>query len=284
MKARPERTEAAAAIAVADRHAWTSDSFVEVLRKRLRGIKDQRKGERTKARLRVAAVEALEARGYRDMRVVDICRRAKVTPAVLYLYYDDKPAIVLDVLTEFLNEFFATAKTPRADSLFEAIRLANLRWLRLARANARLMKCLLQISDDEPDFARLYGDANHQWYQRSVAVWQARFTETAFDQQAALLSAYVLGGMLDEIVRQLFMSPDQHLRQLCESLKLSDEDIAEYVTLVWYRALTASDPKRPASRAGKVFRPFVEAPARVAGARRTSTKPAKTDVDDAEAM
>ncbi len=259
----PAPTSPASALSVDDRRGWTSDSFAEVMRARAQAATGQRKGDRTKARLRAATVEALEAIGYRNMTVADICRGAEVTPAVLYLYYDSKPAIVLDVLTEFLNEFFATAKSPRRDNLFEAIRLANLRWLRLARANAGIIRCLIQASDDEPSFARLYSEANHRWYQRSVSVWSSRFASTGFDKQAALLSAYVLGGLLDEFARLLFVSPDEHLTRLVGDLALDDEAIAEYVTVIWYRALTAREPQRPASLVSSLFRPLRELKARL---------------------
>lgn len=240
------------------RRGWKHDSFVEVLHERLRETDGQRKGDRTKARLKVATIEALDELGYRDMKVVDICKRADVTAAVLYLYYDNKLSLVLDVLTEFLNEFFATAKTPRSNSLFEAIRLANLRWLRLARVNSGLMRCLLEASNDEPSFGKLYSEANHKWYQRSVQVWQARYAREEFDPRAALLLSYSLGGLLDEVVRLLFIAKDTHVVDAVTSLELADEQLAEYISLIWYRALTAQDPPRAPTRVTELFRPLRE--------------------------
>jgi TetR/AcrR family transcriptional repressor of nem operon len=243
---------------VNERRLWQSDSFVEVLRERLLATEGQRKGDRTKARLKVAAVETLETQGYRDMKVADICQRADVTAAVLYLYYENKRTIVLDVLTEFLNEFFATAKTPRGETLYQAIYLANLRWLRLARANAGLMKCLLEASEDEPSFAKLYSEANHKWYKRSVEVWQARYSSEMFDTRAALILSYSLGGLLDEVVRFLFIDRDEHLLSAVAELDLSDEELGEFVSLVWYRALTARDPDALSPRIRELFRPLRE--------------------------
>lgn len=246
-------TDSQPTLSVEERRDWTSDSFVEVLRERAEDTVGQRKGERRRRKLRAAAAAALVEIGYRDMTVADICRGADATPAVLYLHYESKLAIVLDVLTEFMNEFFATAKSPRSDSLFEAIRLANLRWIRLGRANAGLIRCLIAASAEEPEFARLYADANLKWYQRSVAVWEARFAKGAFDKRAALLSAYALGGLLDEIVRLLFVAPSPPFQALVAELGMDDEDIAEYVTLIWYRALTGRDHVRPESRVGELF-------------------------------
>lgn len=244
------------AFEVEGRRPWTSDSFVEVLRQRFDALTGQRKGERTKARLKVAAAEALEAQGYRDMKVADICRRADVSAAVLYLYYHNKTSLVLDVLTEFLNEFFATAKTPRAESLYDALRAANARWLRLARANAGLMKCLLDFSNEEPSFSRLYSVANHQWYQRSAEIWRARYADEGVDTRAMLLLAYTLGGMLDDIVRLLHINRDEHVVSVVAELGLDDDDLADFVSIIWYRALTGREPAGPRGRAAELFRPL----------------------------
>lgn len=249
---------AAPALAIGRRRPWTSDRFVDVLRHRLSETEGMRKGDRTRARLRVAATEALETIGYREMTVADICRGADATPAVLYLYYESKPAIVLDVLTEFLEEFFATARTPKADTVFEAMRLANYRWIRLARANAGLMRCLLQLRDDEPGFARLYAEANKQWYERTVAIWASRFSGRTFNARVALLLQYTFAGLLDELVRQLFINTDEHLKGLVDDLSLDDDALAEYVSLVWHRAMTLKDPPELSPKVAELFRPFRE--------------------------
>jgi len=93
---------------------------------------------------------------------------------------------------------------------------------------------------------------------------EARFAATGFDKRAALLSAYTLGGLLDEIARLLFVSPDEHLSRLVGELNLDDEAIAEYVTVIWYRALTAREPERPMSLVSTLFRPLKERRARAA--------------------
>jgi AcrR family transcriptional regulator len=249
---------APAVVQIGDRRPWTSDRFVDVLKDRASELEGGRKGDRTKARLRVATAEALEAVGYREMTVADICRFAGVTPAVLYLYYESKPAIVLEILTEFLNEFFSTARTPRADTVFEAMRVANLRWIRLARANAGLMRCLLHLRDDEAAFAKLYAEANRQWYARTVKAWAGRFAKSTFDPRIALLIEYSFAGLLDELVRMIFISPDDNLVGLLADLSLDDEALAEYVALIWYRAMALREPAGLSPRLAALFRPLRE--------------------------
>ncbi|MEQ1784202.1 MAG: TetR/AcrR family transcriptional regulator, partial [Hyphomonadaceae bacterium] len=111
--------------------------------------------EKTRDRIRLATIELLNNVGYVDLKVSDICRRAKITAPVLYLYFDGKEPLVRDVLTEFLSDFMSRSTSSTARSPYQAIYDANLHWLRAARSNAGLMKCMLQFSDQAPEFARL---------------------------------------------------------------------------------------------------------------------------------
>lgn len=217
--------------------------FVDVLTQTQRAQGAKRKGARTRDRLKIGAIQALEQRGYLAMRVSDICKRAKVSPAVFYLYFKNKRDITIEVLTEFLDSLFAhsgASEAPR--SLFEAIYENNLSWVTSVRTNAGLMRCLLQLSDNEADFKELSERKNYEWFKRVTHSLLKRFPQPNFDERSLLLAVYALGGMMDEFSRKLLVAREAHLESLVKDIAPTEEALAEYLSVMWYRALFAHDP------------------------------------------
>lgn len=202
----------------------------------------RRKGERTRDRIRLATVELLNEVGYRDMKVADVCARAGITPPVLYLYFENKQALTADVLQEFLDDFLTRGDHGEERSAYAAILDANRHWITLARANAGLMRCLLQLSEEVPEFARLFARASDLWYRRIAHSVVRRFPSAASDETTIHLIAHAMGGMIDELTRKLFAEPDPHVRKLASSVARTDEQLAHFVSVLWYRALYARDP------------------------------------------
>jgi len=220
-------------------------SFRDWVSARQKGDTSRRKGEKTRDRIRLATIELLNDVGYVDLKVSDICRRAKVTAPVLYLYFDGKETLVRDILTEFLNDFMSRSTSSTARSAFRAIYDANLQWLRAARANAGLLKCLLQFSEQAPEFARLFADKSNFWYLR-IAQSIVRRHPTETGKLASIhLQIHALGAMMDELTRKIFTSSDAELRQLIGNVAPNDESLANFLSVIWYRTLYATDP--PAS-------------------------------------
>ena len=218
--------------------------FVEVLRQAQRDEGEKRKGERTRDRLKIAAIQVLEQRGYLNMRVSDICKRAGVSAAVFYLYFKNKRDITVEVLTEFLDSLFAYSGAGDASrSVFEAMCEANLMWLNSVRTNAGLMRCLLQLSDNEADFKELSEQKNYEWFQRVTYALTKRFPHSQVDERSLLLVVYALGGMMDELCRKLLVARDVQLQSLVNDTAPTDEALAELLSVMWYRALFARDPE-----------------------------------------
>ena len=202
----------------------------------------RRKGERTKDRIRLVTVELLNEVGYRQMKVADICRRAEVTPPVLYLYFDNKLALTTDVLKEFLNRFMAASTEGSRGTPYATIYQANLQWISRARANAGLMQCLLDLSDDEPEFAALFATASQVWYRRIADSVVRRFPVAVPERPAIELAVYAMGGMIDDLTRKLFAAMTPDLVRLAATVAPSDEALAHFLSVLWYRSLYGSEP------------------------------------------
>lgn len=220
-------------------------SFRDWVSARQKSDKTRRKGEITRDRIRLATIELLNDVGYMDLKVSDICRRAKITAPVLYLYFDGKEPLVRDVLTEFLSDFISRSTSSTARTPYQAIYDANLHWLQAARSNAGLMKCLLQFSDQVPEIGKLFAEQSNQWYLRIAQSVVRRFPNAGKQIATIHLVVHALGAMMDEVTRKAFAGDDAALKQLIGEVAPDDESLAGFLSLIWHRALYGSDP--PAS-------------------------------------
>nr|WP_321489018.1 TetR/AcrR family transcriptional regulator [uncultured Hyphomonas sp.] len=230
-------------------------SFVDTLNLRLQEDPPSRKGERTRGRIKVATARMLERLGYHSMRVLDITQEAGIADGLFYFYFKDKSDAALAVLSEFV-EFMPPGGSVDSASrtAFETIRETNYRFIRLARANAGLMRCMLQVVDEHPDFSALVQKVNRDWYVRVSRSVIRHYPGGAVDEDAMLLMTYALGSMMDELVRRLVINPDQNLLKLTDKIVPTDNALADALSVIWYRALypAAEIPKGLRGTAAKL--------------------------------
>jgi TetR/AcrR family transcriptional repressor of nem operon len=220
-------------------------SYIRFMEDTLAKDPPTRKSDRTRARLRIACARALEEHGYHSMRVVDITQKAGVAEGLFYAYFKDKLEITLQVLTIMLEDVFskqslAFEPAPRHSGLhlYDAIFRANLKWILTCRANAGLMRCVLQVGDQQPEFSKLFQQINSAWYERvATAIVRQRP-----GRKPAMMFTILLGSMMDEIVRRLIVYPDPAVYKVLEELKGDDELIAHASTLVWLRMMYPDAP------------------------------------------
>lgn len=214
-------------------------SFVDALALRLEENPPGRKGERTRERVKLATARMLEQLGYHAMRVLDITQEAGIADGLFYFYFKDKSEAALAVLSEFV-EFIppgGAAVGNASRTAFETIRETNCRFIRLARANAGLMRCMLQVVDEHPDYSALVQRVNRDWYMRVSRSVIRHYPDGAIDKDAVLLMIYALGSMMDELVRRLVIYPDKNLIKLTERAVPTDKALADALSVIWYRAL-----------------------------------------------
>lgn len=215
-------------------------SYIDHLETALRNNPPKQKGDRTRERLKIAAAKVLEQKGYHAMRVADITEAAGVAEGSFYFYFKDKTEASLTVLTDLLNNFFSLeGPRTRGRSVYDAIRLTNRRWISVCRANAGLMRCILQLGDEIPEFSKLTQNANRVWYERVVeGVRRRRGAKDA----NPMFAAYMLGGMMDDLVRKLIVYPDPNLRAVLDELHADDETVADAASLIWLRVFHPDQP------------------------------------------
>jgi AcrR family transcriptional regulator len=220
--------------------------YADYLDYQIKNAPKRTKGARTKDALKLGAIKVLDDVGYHAMRLSDICEVAGVSGATFYLYFENKSDITLQVLSEYSAHFEKGIAMPpggpRARTPFGAMRAANLHWLAVIRANAGLSRCIMQLGDEEPGFRELVHRTNREWYERIAASITRRFPAGAVSKEVALLAAYSLGAMMDEMARKLIVYPDPALLELTGKVAPSDGEIADFFTVLWHRALYSGQP------------------------------------------
>lgn len=211
-------------------------SFIDFLEARLRDAAPRQKGERTRERLKIATAKVMEERGYHAMRVSDITECAGVAEGSFYVYFRDKKDAALTVLTSLMEDFVDLgAPTGRAHTPFDSLRTANRRWIALCRANSGLMRCIFQLGDEEPDFGHLVQRTNRQWYERVAQAVIRR--HKGGDRDSVLIAIYLLGAMMDDLVRKLIVYPDPEFHKVLKNARADDDAVADAASLIWQRVL-----------------------------------------------
>ena len=177
----------------------------------------------------------LEARGFHALRVIDITDDANIAEGSFYVYFKDKHEASIAVLSGLLLEFLDfSGSVPDDPSAFAAIRAANRRWISVCRSNSGLMRCVLQISDGEPQFGGLAQQSNRQWYER---VADSVIRRRGGNRGGVLMAVYLLGSMMDELARKLVIYPDPELYKLLGELQADDTAVADAASVMWLRVL-----------------------------------------------
>ena len=214
------------------------------LKNQLRTKGKRRKGDETRDRLMLAAAESLNQSGYHSLRVADVCERVGVASSTFYLYFKNRTDITVRVLKDFLltlGQFYSGGD--RSTTPFESMYSANLQWLMSIRLNSGLHRCILQLSDEVTEFSEFMQAQNAAWYERITRSVLRRYSERNDVQPGTVrLAVYALGSMMDEICRKLVVYPDPALNKLVDEITTSDEHLAEFLTVIWYKTLFGEDP------------------------------------------
>jgi AcrR family transcriptional regulator len=214
-------------------------SYIKKTEKQLRDEPPRRKAVRTKEQLKLGAARVLDKRGYHQARVVDITDAAGLSEAAFYTYFKDKRDITLILLKDVLHflgdlrhSVFVTSNSP-----FDAIRRANLFWLKAHRANVGLSRCIIQFADQDPEFAHFWRANNRELFKEAASGLIRRYPKGAIDPDVVLLTVYALGAIQDELTRNICAGDDPAFLALVDRLAPTDEELAEVISVIWHRTL-----------------------------------------------
>ncbi len=202
------------------------------------------KGERTKLRVKAAAARILAEKGFHELRMADVATEAKLSHGAAYRYFKNKKELAFDVLQgqgEWAMGFMLPAP---GGSVYERVLHSTSEMVEHFRANVGLMRCLRQLGDELPEFDRLVLANNAEWY-RLVASGLARRAGTTADARNETYNVVAaLGGMVDEMLHNVFVREDPHLK----AYRRAPDRLAVLLAVLWYRGAYAENP--PAEEVG----------------------------------
>jgi AcrR family transcriptional regulator len=198
-----------------------------------------KRGIATRDRLKAAMVALLQDHPFHEIRLEDIAERAGVRVSLIYHYFRSKTDITYEVLDDMLTAFQAeVAGRSRSDNPLEAIHFANRRMIALYAGNPGAMRCLLEAHEDLAQFARMWRDLTLGWNRR-IAASLARQFPKAFSSNAEYLAlAYALAGTVDNFLYEYYVLGNPALHKAYDS----EEEVARFLTTIWYRALYLKNP------------------------------------------
>lgn len=199
------------------------------------------RGERARAKLMAAALLVLEREGYHKMRIIDVTREAGVAQGLFYHYFKDLRSLTLEVLTDFAKVSDDIAKierdVPKGD-WYGRIYVHNLIVVKSYAKRPGVMRCLLQLADEEPNFSAMLRESYREHLMWLVDVMPNLFPAVVFKKQQALMVVYSLAGIGEGLMREYFINESKTL----SDAKLSIEQFAELLSTMFYRALFLEHP------------------------------------------
>ena len=199
------------------------------------------RGEKARAKLLRAALVVLERDGYHRMRIADVTREAGVAQGLFYHYFKDLKSLTVEVLTDFARaseDAREIEKDVAAGDWFSRIYVHNLLVVRSYAQRPGVMRCLLQLADEDAEFGKMLRDTYRQQLLWLVDVMPRLFPHVTFEPHQAMMVVYSLAGIGEGLLREYFINESDSLRMA----GLSVEQFAELLTTMFYRALFLQHP------------------------------------------
>ena len=197
------------------------------------------KSDRTRFRLKIATVSVLAEVGYQDLKVSDICERAEVALGTFYNYFTEKSVIAAEVLLDFGDELYMQAQSiAHGTGRFQAILRTNQFFAAAYQRNCGLVRCLIQLEDQVPDFRTRWRERRLQWLQKIARSMARRSGHPEIPEILFMQVAYALEGLVFTYLYDVFVRQEPILQGHAGS----PDHIAELLSVLWYRALYLQDP------------------------------------------
>jgi AcrR family transcriptional regulator len=195
------------------------------------------RGQKRRELIKLAARSVLERVGYHAMKVTDVATEAGVAAGLFYHYFPDLETVTREVLSDYLDELSATPH-PEPQDRFDVIFIPTLIWAKAYEEHPGLMRCLVQLADEVPEFRVLWNMHNTTWTRRIAKSIARRLPVSQLSDDFSLSIAYCLGSMVDGLINEVYVIRNSDLRKLLKS----PQEAAELLSAIWYRALYLENP------------------------------------------
>jgi AcrR family transcriptional regulator len=202
-----------------------------------KGARRQRRGERTRLKIKQALINQLNEQDYFDLTITDICRVAQVATGGFYFHYAKKADLLDEVIREHSAAFWAAldAALHYLDP-YSALFHAATALVRAYRDAPGLVRCFNQLAMADRTYVDLWETAAANWVSRLVEMLKA----AAEGDEAALneANAYSLLSFVDLLLFKIYIERDPGLVDCAGGV----DEVTENVAVLWHRALIGRSP------------------------------------------
>lgn len=213
-------------------------AFPALLRDVLHRLERQKRTPRTtltRIRLEIAASELLQDLDFHALRITDICGRADCGHGTFYRYWIDREDVAREVLIDFMEAIrLRRPPLPARTQLFDRLLSGHRYYVEMFRRNAGLMRCMNQLSIAIPGFNDIGAQANLRLAHRVVSAFEREEPPRPGTERQRLAMALNCIAMVDGVLRNCFVHNT--------NVGLTDEELAEQLSRIWYRSFLARDP------------------------------------------
>lgn len=199
------------------------------------------KGERARAGLKAAALLVMEEKGYHEMRITDVTGEAGVASGLFYHYFKDLKSLTLEVLEDFMSHSLQLEDierdVPRGD-WYERMLAHNRLVVQAYAERPGIMRCLLQLADEDEDFSRLLRENFIQQLQWLTRQLPKLFPQAAMSEHQSMMVVYTLAGTGETVLRDYYVNREPAL----VGEELSIDEMAELISVIFYRGLFLENP------------------------------------------
>ena len=214
-------------------------SYAERLRRMGNGEGGESKRDRTRASLKLSALDLLRLNGLRKLTVTGVTRRAKVADGTFYTHFDSLDELVFEVLQEFLDHDVKAAVPWTGDEHpFDALRNAFRPMIRHFRANLLVFRAVHLLRGEDKRISAIWAEMCAKWA-RQFAHFEAHHNDpSGLDEHVAIILGHAATSLFDEFTMRVYVD---HAKDLAE-FSDDDEKIAEAMAIFRYRLLLAKEP------------------------------------------
>lgn len=199
------------------------------------------RGEKARANLMQAALTVMERVGYHQMRITDVTSEAGVATGLFYHYFPDLKTLTVEVLEDYvarsLNVEVIERDVPKGD-WFERILAHNRLVVGSYTKRPGIMRCLLQLADEDADFSRYLRSNWIEQLNWLVKLMPRLFPEASFNEHQALMVIYTLATTGEGLLRDYYINRESTLT--CQ--EVSPDEMAELLSVMFYRGLFLENP------------------------------------------
>jgi len=195
------------------------------------------RGQRSREKLKQAAVTCINRSGFRALRVQDITGEAGVANGLFYRYFEDLNEIAVEIASDLFARLIE--EVDRIDPALEPfawIEQIHLVTVGAFGANPGILACLFGKSDDENSFSQVWDANAHAW---NLRVAERLVAWGVAKPHAAEAMCFTLGAVTEGLLYQALVRRTSDLIGVTGG---TTAGLANLIATIWHRIIFLASP------------------------------------------